>query len=353
MGLRDLVRWLVLLEGTLGMVSPLAAQPAPTTPQQLPAPAPTGPDRTAANSAASTPQFAPLTGDAKASFDAGYECYTKEQYTCARDHFQRVYEQSRDPDWRTRMLYRMAECEDLLEHYSAALKLARRYLQASPKGRDADEVRQLIQHAVGKVGGLWVKTTEAGAQVRVDDELVATTPMQQSVPVDPGPHRVTANKPGFRTAQQLVRVKGAGQVETVPLILEPQRGRLSIVVGPQESTIHLDGKSLGQGAWQGEVSVGAHTVVAKAPDRKSHQENLTLDQDGDRIKLDWRLEPVSPSPGKCLGVPAVWCFVGAGVVLVTGAVVAGYYLGRPDTMREAPAGTLGTASLGLSLGGRP
>jgi hypothetical protein len=65
----------------------------------------------------------------------------------------------------------------------------------------------------GRSGGLVVNSTEAGAVVKVDDQVKGTTPLQGQIVLAAGPHTLAVEKQGFVTYQRDVQIEASKVVE--------------------------------------------------------------------------------------------------------------------------------------------
>ena len=88
-------------------------------------------------------------------------------------------------------------------------------------GRVGRAVNQLFQKVLaGRTGKLLVNSLEAGAVVRVDDQVKGTTPLGGTLEVPAGPHLLSVEKEGFVLWQRDVQID-AGQVTEVGATLVP------------------------------------------------------------------------------------------------------------------------------------
>jgi hypothetical protein len=89
------------------------------------------------------------------------------------------------------------------------------------------KVGRAVQRLVGKVlagrsGSLVVTSSEAGAVVKVDEQVKGTTPLQGQVAVPSGPHTLTVEKQGFVAFQKEIQIQPAKVAEErVTLVPSP------------------------------------------------------------------------------------------------------------------------------------
>jgi hypothetical protein len=104
--------------------------------------------------------------------------------------------------WRRGRTYDVAaslgQVEYWLQNYGAGARYIVFALEHLPPGEDADTVRRLhagLAELKKHVGAIKIAVDEAGAEVRVDSELVGVSPLASEIYVDPGVHRVEARSP--------------------------------------------------------------------------------------------------------------------------------------------------------------
>lgn len=88
-------------------------------------------------------------------------------------------------------------------------------------GRVGRAVNRLFQKVLaGRTGKLLVNSLEAGAVVRVDEQVKGTTPLGGTLEIPAGPHTLSVEKEGFVLWQREVPIE-AGQVTEVGATLVP------------------------------------------------------------------------------------------------------------------------------------
>lgn len=309
-------RWPVML--ALGLAAFAAPASSLAQAQPEPPPAPAAP----AAPAAPKPLADALSGSAKAEYEAGRILFRIKDYTNAIIKFERAYELSRDP----RLLKNVALCEKNLQRYARMLATVEKYLRdGGPmlSAEDRQEAAALIEDIKPYVSELQIQGAVAGATVFVDDAEVGPLPFTAPVRVDVGPRKIRVSKAGYKDFTVTLKV-GGGSVVSVPVHLEKElhRGRLIVRAGPQD-LIHLDGRMVGRGTWEGFVPSGGHTLRVSAPGKLAQQREVMLQDDQVR-RIDVRLTE-GDKPG---GAP--WLWIGGGAALLAGAVVAGVFLFQPE-----------------------
>lgn len=148
---------------------------------------------------------------------------------------------------------------------------------AKPK-KAAAEAR--LKELEGRTGALTVTSTEAGAQVSVDDKPVGTTPLASPVRVSAGPHRVRVAKEGFTPSDQAPNVQ-AGGAATVEAKLEALSSKGKLTVKERSGRplrVYVDGVDMGDAPWSGEVAAGSHEVSGKSPTASAAPEKVTVER---------------------------------------------------------------------------
>jgi hypothetical protein len=107
----------------------------------------------------------------------------------------------------------------------------------------------------GRTGRLVVSAAEAGAVVKVDDQVRGTTPLRAAITLPAGPHALSVEKQGFVAYQKDVQVE-AGKVVEEPITLVPSPDFVRSYESRQ--------RKMRLGAWisTGVAAVGVATAVA-------------------------------------------------------------------------------------------
>jgi len=154
----------------------------------------------------------------------------------AAPHFRRGLELFKEADFRGalielrranqiapsfRLLYNIGQCYLELQDYAGALRSFQAYLSEGgarvPRDRRAT-VDADIQKLQGRVATIELSTNVSGAEVRVDDDVVGTTPLGQPLLVGAGRRRITIEKAGMPAAAKLIDVAGGDHLSlSLPL----------------------------------------------------------------------------------------------------------------------------------------
>jgi hypothetical protein len=288
--------------------------------------------------AARPPLAESLSGLAKAEYGAGVSFFQQGDYASATERFERVYALSPDP----RLLWNVALCQKNQRRYARMLGTLRRVVKEGTfTAKELTELEELSQAAEALVSRLEILASEVGATVLVDDEPMGLTPLQEPILVDLGERRIRLVKPGFKGFARTEKVSGGGRIAiAVALEKVTHRGQLVVVTGPND-LVSLDGKVVGRGGWKGSVPSGQHALRVTAPGKLAHEVEVLV-QDGEARHVDVTLNPAKRSS------TMTWAWIGGGVALLAGAVLAGALLYEPGPPAEQ--GSLG--SLPLSFGSK-
>lgn len=320
----------------LGALAPrgAAAQPPP------PPAAPPAPPSTAVK-----PLGESLTGMAKAEYEAGRILYADKDYGNAIVKFQRAHELSND----ARLLWNVAVCQKNLRRYAKMLDTIRRYRKEAGAVLTQEEQAQateIIKTVESFVSAMKLTVSEPEAEVLVDEELVAKTPLKETVILDVGIRKIRVKKPGFKDAVIQREVVGGGEF-ALDVVLEKEihRGRLVVVGGPND-IITLDGKPVGKARWEGSLPSGGHQLKVSAEGMVAYQSEVVI-QDDQLRRVDVALHAVPRDATKTV----LWIVGGA--ALAAGAAVGGAFLFKPT--KQAPVdGNINphTVQLSFSYTGR-
>ncbi len=169
-------------------------------------------------------------------FRRGVELFKETDFNGALAEFRRAQQVAPNP----RVLYNIGQTYFEMQRYPDALKAFEDYLTGVgddvPKDRRA-QVSSDIEKLKQRVAKLDIKTDASGAQVRVDDEVIGTTPLTGPVVVSVGRHRVGATLEGHVAAQRTIEIVGGDvQVLNLELPLVPESKVASAPAGAFSST---------------------------------------------------------------------------------------------------------------------
>lgn len=280
---------------------------------------------------------------AKAEYEAGRILYADKDYANSIVKFQRAHELSNDP----RLLWNVAVCQKNLRRYSKMLATIRRYRKEAGAILSEEEqiqATEIIKTVEAFVSALKLRSNEDGADVLIDEEKVAITPVKEPIFVDVGTRKIRLKKRGFKDTLITREVTGGGEFSLdVILDKEIHRGRLLVLAGKKD-LILLDGKAVGQGRWEGSMPSGGHTLRVTASGMTPYQSEVVI-QDDQLRRVDVTLASVPRDATKTV----LWIIGGA--ALAAGAAVGGAFLFKPAS-QPAVEGTINPGTVQLGFGGR-
>jgi hypothetical protein len=144
---------------------------------------------------------------------------------------------------------------------------------------------------------LFIYTKPSGASVYIDGKLITHTPNtpkltqvtsdpsigQLRVRIMPGEHVIEARKNGYLSSQRRVKLKRGDfnkDLESKPLALIPNFGKLRVTTKPKFASFELDGKVVAsQSPLQlVDLKVGAHRLKVRSPDHQVYEELVVIER---------------------------------------------------------------------------
>ena len=157
---------------------------------------------------------------AAARFQQGVELYREGSYEGALAEFRKAYQIS--PSYR--VLYNIAQAQYALHDFVGAYRSLVQYLGEGGGEIAADrraQVDEMSARLAERIAHLEISTNVTGADIRVDDVSVGTSPLPGPVPVNVGPRRVRAVKVGAPVAARMLTVAGKEHMRVDLHIDEP------------------------------------------------------------------------------------------------------------------------------------
>jgi tetratricopeptide (TPR) repeat protein len=130
-------------------------------------------------------------------FEAGKAYYDQGSYDKALEQFEEAYRLQPLPE----LLYNIGQCHERLQDYPAAIEAYSRYLEEKPDAEDTQAVEEKIRNLEQKLEGtgILLHVSEEGADIYVDGERVAVSPVEYTIRTEPGTHDLEVAKDGFQT----------------------------------------------------------------------------------------------------------------------------------------------------------
>ena len=149
--------------------------------------------------------------EARTQFRMGVELYDGDKYDQAAIAFARAYELK--PSYM--ILYNIAQTENQLGNYTAALDAYQRYLKDGGDNIGKKRLPQIeaeIERLNTLVGTITITGEEEGAFVFIDSRAEGNTPLSGPILVDIGEHEVLVKHNGIEVHRQVVKVAGGADV---------------------------------------------------------------------------------------------------------------------------------------------
>lgn len=167
---------------------------------------------------------------ARASFHQGVLLYNEGSFEAALAEFRKAYQLN--PNYR--LLYNIAQTYFDLHDYVSASKALTQYTQQGGAEISAErraQVRELNTKLEERIAYLEITCNVDGAEIRVDELPVGVSPLDAPVPVNAGPRRITAVKPGHAVVARMVTVGGTERAKVALDVTGPTTGAVDGLAG--------------------------------------------------------------------------------------------------------------------------
>jgi len=156
-------------------------------------------------------------------------------------------------------------------------------------GKDTPRVIDLILQQLP--GILLVDAARVvGAEVRIDGELLGTTPLDP-VELTPGEHEVSVRAERYAEFRTTVSIEGGGQEQTVTTELAGRWAAVTFRSEPHGAAVLVDGKRIGAAPVTVDLLEGRHRYALVLEPYKRHEGTVSVAAGQDRrlptVKLQW------------------------------------------------------------------
>ncbi len=272
---------------------------------------------------------------ARRHFETGASLYVEGNYEGALAAFDESYRIRQIPV----VLFNLAQTYRRLYRYEEAIEAYRRYLRTAENlpTADATAVRATITELSRALAPVTITTDVPNAEVRVDDRIVGTTPLDGPLALAAGTRHVEASLDGHVTVREDVTVVG-GEALTVRLRLPPAdtAGTLRVRANVDGSAVRIDGVAVGIAPVERRLGSGGHQVEVAADGFEPYRNEIVL---APRQERDLFVE---------LGQERAlferwwfWAAAGGAVVVIAAIVIAALATGG---QADPIPGTLGTVT---------
>jgi len=193
------------LAAALGWAYPAAAQD--------PDPVDAAADATGSSETEAKP--APSQEDVKRAashFERGLQLYNDAEYRLALIEFERAYQLV--PNYRVK--YNIAQVSIQIGRYAHALRALEAYLEEGGDQISSERRTQVeadLKMLAGRTARVAVTSNVEGAEILLDDSVVAQTPLSAPLLIDAGEHRITVRQRGYQPRTEGVTLAGGDEVE--------------------------------------------------------------------------------------------------------------------------------------------
>jgi len=145
-------------------------------------------------------------------FQQAVDLYREGSYEGALAEFRKAYQTS--PSYR--VLYNIAQTQYALHDFVGAYKSLIQYMAEGRGEISGDRLVQVDEMSAKlreRIAHLQISASVAGADIRIDDVSVGSSPLPGPVPVNVGKHNITAWKTGLPTASRTLTVAGKETVK--------------------------------------------------------------------------------------------------------------------------------------------
>ncbi len=150
---------------------------------------------------------------ARQLYQQGVSAYDREDYTTAERLLRESYQTHPHPV----TLRNLAATLERLERRADACNELARLIRAHPDADERQNAERTLANLSDRVGKLEIDVSVTGADVKIDDKWVGVAPLPTWY-VEPGDHKISAAKQGFKPAEASVSV-GANEKQPVKLTL--------------------------------------------------------------------------------------------------------------------------------------
>jgi tetratricopeptide (TPR) repeat protein len=168
------------------------------------------------------------TNKAATRFQQAVELYREGSFEGALAEFRKAYQLS--PSYR--VLYNIAQTQYALHDFVGAYKSLTQYMNEGRGEIAADrrvQVDDMSAKLAERIAHLHITTNVEGAEIRVDDIIIGTSPLSELVPVNVGSRKISVHSSGAPVANQVITVAGKERVKVDLPIGEPATTKSSKV----------------------------------------------------------------------------------------------------------------------------
>lgn len=230
---------------------------------------------------------------AASHFERGLQLYNDAEYRLALIEFERAYQLV--PNFRVQ--YNIAQVSIQIGRYARAVHALENYLeqggeQISPERRA--QVESDLKMLAGRTARVSITANVEGAEILLDDSVVATAPLADKLLIDAGEHRLTVRLRGYQPRSEQVTLAGGDDVELAFELVPVKKEEPVVIVkevekgGPADAGIREDEFPYATVGWIATGTFAAGAVVSgivglTAKDELDSLSQPQLDQDPEQV----------------------------------------------------------------------
>lgn len=231
-------------------------------------------------------------------FERGLQLYNDAEYRLALIEFERAYQLV--PNYRVK--YNIAQVSIQIGRYANALRALEDYLEEGGDKISAERRAQVesdLQMLAGRTARLTITSNVEGAEIMVDDTVVAKTPLTEKLLIDAGEHRLTVSHRGYQPRRQELTLAGGDDME-LQLDLTPIKKEDPVVIvkqvpgqtKPRDRGVREDGFPYVAVGWTttGALAIGAVVTGIVGLTAKDELDSLAggaePDQDSEQVRQE-------------------------------------------------------------------
>jgi len=170
-------------------------------------------------------------------------------------------------------LYQLGQFPDAYEAYEEYLKI-----YGDKLSRPVRIVAEARMKELAEKTGVLVITSDAGAQILVDDNSVGKAPLAKAVRVMAGVHKIRATRE-TQTTEQTINITAGGNLAVSVRVEDAKKGRLSVAEKNQQKLrVLIDNVDVGETPWIGDVEPGMHDIGGRSPTMTAVAEKVLVER---------------------------------------------------------------------------
>jgi len=231
---------------------------------------------------------------------AGEALFQAGKYLDAIKQFQEVVRRYDKPDDVIRTArWNIARCYEELGDDEAALKafvdFARWAKTPDEKQDVAAKLKQVRSRLAAKVR---LVIQPDGANVRIDEKVVATGKLAKNIELAPGHHMIAVTKPGFRPQEKALNLKSKERKE-IRITLKAMLGKIEVSAKGgrvRHAVVLVDGREKYRGSLPTtlDVAAGQRKIVVTVPGITDRVDKVVSVTDGGKVPVVLHLRPSPP-----------------------------------------------------------